>query len=73
MRVVALVALLTLTACNQTGPRQPSGELFLSDAQISVKDDDQCRSYGTTPGTDVYLRCRATLKSMRLETIALLR
>jgi hypothetical protein len=65
VRLVALVGLLALAACNQTGARTPGGEMFMSDAAIMAKDEGQCRSFGATPGTQAYFDCRMTLNQNR--------
>jgi hypothetical protein len=65
VRFIALVGFLALAACNQTGPRTPGGEMFMSDAAIMAKDDGQCRSFGATPGSQAYFECRMLMNQNR--------
>lgn len=58
-RVVLLLSLsAALAACNSAN-RPGRGELFLSDAEVTAKDDAICRGYGAQPGTPEYIQCRA--------------
>ncbi|KAA0122176.1 hypothetical protein CIW48_19455 [Methylobacterium sp. P1-11] len=56
--VLLLAMTTTLTACNSAN-RPGRGELFMSDAEVTAKDDAICRGYGAQPGAPEYIQCRA--------------
>ncbi|KGF65923.1 hypothetical protein LT42_08440 [Pseudomonas lutea] len=34
-------------------------------AQVAIRDDAQCQSYGAKPGSDVYVQCRVALANQQ--------
>jgi hypothetical protein len=63
--LLPIVGLALFLAGCQSGPRAPGGETFMSDASISAKDDEECRSFGAAPGSQAYFDCRMALNQNR--------
>ena len=59
-RVIALVALAGLSACQSLTPE----EIAAREAAIEAAEDAECRSFGATPGSDAYVDCRLRLSEM---------
>jgi len=66
--VVMLGAVALLAGCNSAN-KPGRGELFMSDREVTAKDDTICRGYGAEPGTPAYIQCR-TLQDQRRDQAA---
>lgn len=62
--VVVIGAALALAGCNSAS-KPGRGELFMSDAEVTSKDDAICRGYGAEPGSQAYIQCRVTQDQRR--------
>jgi hypothetical protein len=60
-RLLGLVLAIPVTGCVTDGlpfgfPTQ--AQLEAKKVELAAKDDEVCKSYGATPGSDVYIQCR---------------
>jgi hypothetical protein len=65
--VFALLLVPTLGACSDM---QSEGKLADAQATYNTQDDNECRSHGTTTGTDPYFQCRRELAKDHVEAEA---
>jgi hypothetical protein len=60
-RSLCLLLAVPLMGCLTDGlPGGPptQAQLEARRAELAVKDDEICKSYGARPGTDIYIQCR---------------
>jgi hypothetical protein len=60
-----LVVIAVIAAVGGCTAVRGTGERFLSDEEISQKDDRSCTDLGAVKGTQVYIDCRLRLRSDR--------
>jgi hypothetical protein len=70
--VKPLVALVVLAGCAGTGTNEQATKEAIAQekaqaAVIAQQDDARCQSFGATPGSEAYARCRASLTNHRAE------
>lgn len=58
--LLALIAALPLAGCISVEERR---------AMIDAQDDADCRSFGTRPGTQTYVKCRTDLRQARAQEL----
>lgn len=64
MKLVAVIGVVAALAGCNSASKPGRGELFMSDQEVTAKDDAICRGYGAEPGTPAYIQCR-TLQDQR--------
>jgi hypothetical protein len=64
MRWIALLPIVILLSGCVSDKERAAQQRALAQ-QINRRDDDQCRSYGATPGTDQYIKCRMMIAQQR--------
>ena len=62
LRLLCLLLTLPLAGCLGIASE---AEIAAKNAELAVKDDQTCRSYGAKPGSDVYVNCRVAQTQRR--------
>jgi hypothetical protein len=61
--LIAILFLLSLAGCVTAQDREAAAAEFR--AKLAQQDDQSCRSYGATPGSQSYITCRTALQAAR--------
>jgi hypothetical protein len=70
--VIAIPALFLLVGCAGAGMNDQAAKDAIAQekaqaAAIAQQDDARCQGFGAKPGSEAYVRCRASLTSHRAE------